>query len=146
MYAINKGTRTSKISDSDSCRELGLQLVIPRTEAHFAAMIRQFGPKYFSIVPGIYGLKPGDYSSKPMNSEDLDAAMNWLATDGGTWFIRSTPFSQPSGDYTKGCWLGMTGWTRGHYKFDDKLCKYSATQYICSTNDKGGWGINLAKA
>ena len=82
-------------------------------------------------------------TSKPMNSEDLDAAMDWLATDGGKWYISDKGTSQPSGDYTKGCWLGMTGYTYGHYKFDDNYCNYAATQYLCSTNDKGGFASGL---
>ena len=34
MYAVQNGTRTSRITDPDSCQSLGLQLAIPRTKDH----------------------------------------------------------------------------------------------------------------
>jgi hypothetical protein len=38
----------------------------------------------------------------------------------------------------------MTGWEEGNYKFDDRGCDFSTTSYVCSTNDKGGVGVEVA--
>jgi hypothetical protein len=166
MYTVVGGIRTSRVSDLDSCQQNGLQMVIPRTAAHFAAMIALFGKQYFKAVPGIYGLVKGvsytqlamssagtrQASSKlgadgmPLHVQPTKVDSDWRAADGGDWFLRSTPFSQPSGDYTPGCWLGMSGWDKGHYRFDDHGCDFSTDRYICSTNDKGGVGIEPVPA
>merc|ERR1719247_585392 len=77
-----------------------------------------------------------------MKSSVSQVSTNWKAIDGGSWFIRDTPFTEPDGHYQPGCWLSMDGWTKGDYKFDDSNCDFSVTNYICSTNDKGGNGVS----
>lgn len=52
---------TEQVNDPDSCTALGLQMAVPRTPAHLAAMVRQHGTKFFSTVPGVFGIKVGSY-------------------------------------------------------------------------------------
>lgn len=70
----NSCCTTARVSDSDSCAEVGMQLAVPRTSAHFASMLKQFGKRYFKVVPGVYGDRPGDYRSYAMSSFGKDAA------------------------------------------------------------------------
>lgn len=141
MYAVRNGPRTSKSSDANGCTAVGMQIAVPRTKSHFAAMIDKFGRDYFKFVPGIVGLEQGDFRSYAMKSSVSQVSTNWRAIDGGSWYIRDTPFTEPDGHYQPGCWLSMDGWTEGDYKFDDSNCDFSVTNYVCSTNDKGGPGV-----
>eukprot|EP00937_MAST-01D_sp_MAST-1D-sp2_P003066 g3066.t1 len=138
---------------ADSCTSVGLAMVVPRTRAHFSALLSRYGRAYFKIVPGIYGLVAANFSGHAMNSGVAAVAGTWRAIDGGSWWLRDTPYAQPSGNYQPGCWLGML-WDEGggagdvddwgamlaqsalHLRFDDRQCSYSAANYICSTNDK----------
>jgi len=139
-YPIQKGLRSYRYTDDDSCAALGLQMVVPRTAEHFQAMVRLYGTQFFGVVPGIYGKQATSFSHASMSYQDSAVFDKWVAVDGGSWFLRDTPFKQPSGDYTPGCWLAMYGWTYGDYRFDDVNCSASSDTYICSTNDKGGDG------
>ena len=65
--------RLARVSDGDSCADVGMQLAVPRTSAHFASMLKQFGKKFFKVVPGVYGDRPGDYSKYAMSSTGKDA-------------------------------------------------------------------------
>lgn len=95
-------------------------------------------------------------------------ALRWAALDGGDWFVSASPNRvAPSGDYTPGCFLGVTDWSSQSrtISFDDSWvselafacllglanpvdsgpqCDFSTGErYICSTNDKGGFGTIL---
>ena len=148
----------------DGCEARGLRLVVPRSRAHFGAMLARYGFRYFRIVPGVYGTTPGDYTKWPMNSASPHVASKWRAIDGGSWWLRDTPYAQPSGNYIPGCWLGLLDPLFGtdaavsdpneryralapadantslsllpQLQFDDNECAYNADDYICSTNDK----------
>ena len=123
-------------------------------------MLARYGFRYFRIMPGVYGDSAGDYSAWAMNSASPHVATNWHAIDGGSWWLRDTPYSQPSGNYEPGCWLGLldplfaTGaatsdpderysallsarpGAKAELEFDDNGCTFQATDYVCSTNDK----------
>lgn len=105
-------------------------------------------PDMLTFVPGVYGVATGaaaDMSEFRMTSDDPTVANVWKAIDAGPWYLFNAKASnfQPSGDYTIGCWMGLTfpkavigDYTR--YEFQDNNCAFSDTNYICSTNDKGG--------
>ena len=141
---VENGLQTYRSTDSNSC-PAGMNIVVPRTQAHWDSLFayetfrnQQLGQSldYFAIVPGIS--KPGDggnYTSSVMRSGSVS---DWRALDGGAWFLRSSTFSEPNGDYTANCWLGLYSGNRdsGNLGFNDGSCSYSAVHYICSTNDK----------
>ncbi len=141
MYAVAAGIATYKASDNDSCKELGMQMVVPRTEAHWAAMITVYGASYFGTIPGIYNpsSNPGSYTNCAMNSYSTDPVHcdDWTSIDGGSWWIRGTAYTEPSGDYSAGCWLDVWGVGDGsNITFNDGYCDHGTTRYICSINDK----------
>ena len=138
-----------------------MQIVVPRTEDHFASMIQRYGgPSYFQFVPGVTGsvsaansvavgynitVMQSDVTSPDITSlgvyeqEARGIAADWQAVDGGSWFLRPTSSGAvpiPKGTYTPGCWLAMSSWARGSYHFspDDGNCA-QVSNYICSTND-----------
>jgi hypothetical protein len=138
-YAVTGGISTSRYDQPNSCTAIGLNIVVPRTLAHLTAMYAAYGSGYFAVVPGVYGLAAGNYSGCALNSSDATCAANWKAIDGGAWFVKSVPYSEPNGDYTPGCWLsansGVDG--TGFTAFNDGNCGYeTGAAYICSDNAK----------
>jgi hypothetical protein len=153
-YAVENGNSIGGEADNSTCAEHGMQVVVPRSAAHFSAMTALFDPSnYFSVVPGVYGkVNWIDPTLYVMNSNTTQLNDKWLAVDGGAWFLNDAAFApqaQFSG-YTAGCWLDMFGWDAGDYKVqyvgDGTDCVYSTTNYICSTNDKGGPGVDVTNS
>jgi len=130
-----------------------MSVVIPRTQAHWGSistfitstMGSNYGT-YLSAVPGIY--KPYDGRNDcaggmgVMNYDACNGYNTWRATDGGRWWLRSSGYSEPNGDYNANCYLGdigSRGWNgdTSNIPFNDGSCGYSTgNYYICSTNDK----------
>jgi hypothetical protein len=139
-YAINAGIPTTRFDQANSCTAVGLNMAVPRTQAHLNAMFAKYGIAYFTTVPGVYGLAAGDYQGCVMSSTDATCAANWKAIGGGAWFAKNVKYSEPNGDYTPGCWLGLDGTGvdgSGFVRFNDGDCGYSTgAQYICSDNAK----------
>lgn len=136
-YAITGGISTSKRTDANSCTALGLNIVVPRTNAHLHALVAKYGISYFKTSPGVYGLAAGNYTTCAMNSGDAACAANWKAIDNGAWFLRDQARSEPNGDYTPDCWLSATSIDDHGLIFNDGSCGYSTgTTYVCSDNAK----------
>jgi hypothetical protein len=133
-FAVESGQSTSGASASNDC-PAGTDIVFPRSRAHWVSMFALFDSSYFDAVPGVY--KPsgsGDYTTCAMNSTGCP---DWQVGDGGRWWLRATDYSEPSGDYTNGCWLGLNpDLGVDDLQFNDWNCGVSTTKYICSTNDK----------
>ena len=136
-YEVINGVSSFRYTDPNSCTAVGLKLAIPRTKAHALAMIAKFGASRFQIVPGVYGIAAGDYTTCAMNSSDATCAANWKAIDGGSWFARDSSYGEPNGDYTPGCWLGAGDADSNGFYFNDANCQYeTGPSYICSDNAK----------
>ena len=116
-----------------------MDIVYPRSQAHWESMFNRFSSSYFATVPGVYKSGGGgNYTGCAMNSSGCSG---WRVSDGGRWFIRSSNFGEPNGDYDANCWLGITqaGYSTGNASnigFNDGNCSYYTNTYICSTNDK----------
>lgn len=139
-YRVTGGISTSRFDQANSCQALGMELVVPRTEAHFSALLAKW-PGSFATVPGIYSpTSGGNYTGCAMNSgsagQSCPSTFDWQAIDGGSWWLRDTPYGEPNGDYVAGCWLSFGGTLPA--TFNDLNCIYATgSTYVCSTNDKG---------
>ena len=143
-YSVLNGINTNQSTDANSCQSVGLEMVVPRTRAHFEAMYNQYGSTYFSAIPGIS--KPsngGDYSYCAMRDPNTygSGCPDWEAIDGGSWWLSDNTQIEPNGDYNANCWLGWNNPSSINEDFDnlnfnDDDCSYSMDDYICSTNDK----------
>lgn len=142
IYAVDYGIETSNHTSRNSCHDVGMDIVVPRSKEHWISLLNVTGQQFFELVPGIY--KPssgGDYSTYAMNSANVP---NWVAVDQGSWWLSDMPIGEPTGDYIQECWLGMSDWniTTTGLRFNDfvynetSFCEYSAVSYVCSTNDK----------
>jgi len=138
-YSVLNGTTIDQTTDSNSCQSVGLDLVVPRTEAHFNAMYSQYGRTYFNAIPGLS--KPpsgGDYTYCAMRDPNTYASgcPDWEAIDGGSWWLNDAPHSEPNGDYYANCLLEFRGFEADGILLNDMDCDTDTNDYICSTNDK----------
>merc|ERR1719482_1739150 len=80
-----------------------------------------------------------------MNFKAFDEAAvpirkQWQTSDGSPWFLRSTAYEQPSGDYFANCFLSLSAHLAEDAKnfpdsdtitFDDSNCNYHSKNYYC---------------
>lgn len=68
FYPVNSGLVTSKYTDNDSCKAVGLHIFVPRTQAHLNKALTDYNGYVINSTVGIYGLAAGSYTAYPMNS------------------------------------------------------------------------------
>ena len=61
---VNHGLRTRSVHDANSCTDLGMQLLVPRTREHLRAVIERFGPEYYRVATGVYGTSARNLKSR----------------------------------------------------------------------------------
>jgi len=105
-------------------------LWVPRSYTHAAAVRAAVNDQRYLNVVGVYREESGcgACTGTPMNS---DAQEEWEAAEeyrvafksvaGSPWFMRSTTFSEPNGNYVKDCWLTTSwGWDEDiGFRLDD---------------------------
>jgi cysteine-rich repeat protein len=146
FYPISNAIRTCKSTSHNSCKALGMDIIIPRTKNHFKALFNSptFGHAagYLYTAPGV--TKPSsssvNYRWQKFTSSN-PGVKDWKATDGGSWWLHErTDYSEPNGDYSANCWLGVMGYDSRNpvtsLGLNDARCAYCTTKYVCSTNDK----------
>jgi len=74
----------------------------------------------------------GGCTKSPMNSNVASQA-TWKTADGASWWLRSTKYSEPNGDYTANCYLDLwrTPTNEQSVTFNDGRCNYHANSYYC---------------
>lgn len=72
----------------------------------------------------------GGCTRAAMNSSSR-AQRSWRTTDGAKWFLRSTRYSEPNGDYHANCYLHVYKTTPNDVKFNDLNCSYHSNSYLC---------------
>ena len=135
MPGVHNCKRTYRSTDDNTCKDFGMDIVVPRSKNHWEKLLARYHSSYFSVIPGIS--KPtsgGSYTNKAMNSRTPN--IDYRAIDGGTWWLRDNAYIQPSGDYTANCWLGAANVQNvDSITFNDGNCYYSTDEYVCSTKN-----------
>ena len=118
----------------------GTDIWVPRNYDHAKAVWDEYSWSHVPIA-GIYRTEGGcgSCTSYAMNSDALASysGVGWtsVADEPEPWFLRSTPYSEPNGDYTANCWLDIYGWDDNEgFGFNDASCSNCADHYLCSTN------------
>ena len=155
IWPVENGLSTCGANDANSCPD-GTDIWVPRTHDHAKAVWDEFGGDndyyYYSgssdsyIGPvGVY--RPADGGgcceetwSQAMNSDAMASysGVGWtsVAAVPEPWFIRSTSYSEPNGDYDAYCWLYIYHWQENQgWAFNDESCNACSTHYLCSTNE-----------
>jgi hypothetical protein len=153
FYPITSGIAHSYWYAPHSGTPLGLDMVYPRSKYHWRAM-RNFVTNvvgssdytYFQYVTGIYGLAAGNYTAQNMRDPYFygSGAPVWRVKDGGRWWLRDTPYTEPNGDYAPNGFLGdmqRGSFSSGTYTLIDILMNDGGTytsgaNYLVSTNAK----------
>ena len=138
LPGVSSCKRSCKSTDDDSCKDFGLNIVIPRSRRHWSMLLSRYPRStrdYFTTIPGI--MKPsnkGIASNVPMNSKHRGIG-DFQAIDGGPWWLRDTSYSEPNGDYSAYCWLNGNPWNVDAISMDDQGCNSCTDFYICSSNE-----------
>jgi len=71
--------------------------------------------------------------TRPMNSANRQQK-SWQTSDGSSWWLRSTGYNEPNGDYTANCYLEL--WhgrprNENYVAFNDGRCNYHSKSYYC---------------
>jgi hypothetical protein len=146
-YPISGGISFNDASVAHSGTPLGLDLIYPRSQAHFQSVYNyissQLGGNYSAYlqVPGkVYRTTGGgSYTGYIMRSGSVP---DWRVPDGGRWWLRDSTFSEPNGDYTSNGFLGL--YAAGYSinsdgsltGFNDGGSYSTGGNYLVSTNAK----------
>jgi len=59
--------------------------------------------------------------------------MTWRTSDGSPWWLRSSTYSQPDGDYTANCYMDLwkTPFSETNIMFNDVKCTAHSDAYYC---------------
>ena len=162
FYPISNGIAASYSTDSHSGTPLGLDLVYPRSQAHWRATYNyinaQLGGAFSSYLqiagkvtaPSKSGGVPtgsypggnnmnGNYTGYIMRSGSVP---DFRVPDSGRWWLRDTTFGEPNGDLSPNGFLGL--YAAGYAinsdgsltGFNDGGAYSTGTSYIVSTNAK----------
>ena len=150
FYFITSGPSVGDVTDVNGGTTLGLDLVMPRSKYHWRAMqnaVKNARPSgefsdYFLTSYGIYRtteLYGGNFDGEIMNSSEAVAGLAWRVKDGGRWWLRDTPYSEPNGDYALNGLLSggiSASWDLEDLNFNDQGAYNTGNFYLVSTNAK----------
>lgn len=72
----------------------------------------------------------GGCTQHAMNSGSPEQR-SWRTSDGSPWFLRSSTFGQPEGDYEANCYLKIYDQNPSGITFNDHNCNYHSEDYLC---------------
>jgi len=136
----------SRSDDKDSCPE-GTKIFSPRSRADWRTFLASAGPlrdpDWIIDITRPSG-DCGGCTKSPMNSDERGQS-GWMTRDGSPWWLRSTSFKEPNGDYSANCYLGLGRNIIGEddVSFNDGGCNTHSRSYYCqqkmvSTKPKSG--------
>jgi len=125
-----------KSKDKNSCPS-GTKIFSPRTRADWKTFLGSATPLrnphwIIDVTRPQNGC--GGCTDHAMNSA-VAAQATWGTSDGSPWWLRSTSYSQPNGDYLANCYLDL--WHKpsneNSVTFDDGNCNFHARSYYCQS-------------
>ncbi|MEM7154035.1 MAG: fibrinogen-like YCDxxxxGGGW domain-containing protein [Myxococcota bacterium] len=134
-----EGKDLIRTQDADGiCASLGMQLWIPRTEAHRNSSCELGDPNVMMRIMGLYPGEMGAGCQAPMHSDSRDCY--WVASDGGPFWVRSRPRVEPNGSATinEGAWYEWDEQCEV-VNMDDQGGQDRSTGFYCDVGDK--WGL-----
>lgn len=122
--------------DRSSCPR-GSKIFSPASRSDWATFLRSTGPlRAPNWIVDVTRPQNGcaGCTAKPMNSVKQDA---WKTSDGSPWWLRSTKYSEPSGDYTANCYMDLwrSPFRAKSVTFNDGRCTYHSKSYYCQPED-----------
>jgi len=134
-------------SQKNSCPK-GMKIFSPQSRQDWKTFLTSAGP--LSAPHWIIDVtRPqngcGGCTRYPMKSTTPQQA-TWKTSDGSAWWLRSTRYGEPNGDYTGNCFLNLHGnpSSPDTLHFNDHNCNYRSRSYYCqpTKNDKNYGGFH----
>jgi len=125
-----------KSTETNSCPQ-GMKLFSPRNQADWKTFIKSATPLrsphwIIDITRPSNGC--GGCTRHPMNFQSPQQT-SWRTQDGSPWWLRSTRYSEPNGDYHANCYLDL--WhnppNENSITWNDNNCRYHSNAYYCQT-------------
>ena len=123
-----------KATDKSSC-PTGTKIFAPRSREDWSTFIKSAQPLraphwIIDITRPQNGC--GGCTRSEMNS-DSSAQKSWVTTDGAPWWLRSTRYNEPNGDYHANCFLDLwqTPKDENSVTWNDGNCNYHSKSYYC---------------
>jgi hypothetical protein len=122
--------------DKNSCPS-GTKIFSPRTRADWKTFLASAVPLrsphwIIDVTRPQNGC--GGCTKHAMNS-GVAAQATWVTSDGSPWWLRSTTYSQPNGDYIANCYMDL--WSKpsneNSITIDDGNCNFHARSYYCQS-------------
>merc|ERR1719482_1740896 len=138
MVRCQNCLETSRSTEHNSCPE-GTKLFSPRSRNDWRTFLASAGPLrdpnwIIDVTRPANGC--GGCAKSPMNSMDDvqgNADDGWRTKDGSPWWLRSTNYEAPGGDYHSNCYLDL--WegraTENSVTFKHSNCRYHSKSYYC---------------
>lgn len=134
----------SRSTQKNSCPR-GMKIFSPRSREDWKTVVASAGS--LSAPSWIVDItrpdnRCGGCTKYSMQSNNMHQ-QSWRTSDGSAWWLRSTKYSEPNGDYTANCYMGLSEYpaNENSLKFNDASCKHHSTAYYCqpkaSAEDKG---------
>jgi len=132
-------------NDANSCPR-GTKLFSPRSRSDWQTLIDSAGPlKDPHFIVDVTKPKNGCAGCRKTFNSRNRLVQAWQTEDDSPWWLRSTKFNEPNGDYTANCYLNVNLDKRNANKvtFNDGKCNYHSRSYYCqpktvSTKPKRG--------
>jgi hypothetical protein len=128
--------KVRRSSDKNSC-PVGTKVFAPRSREDWKAFIGSSTPLraphwIIDVTRPQNGC--GGCTRHPMNS-GAAAQATWRTADGSAWWLRSSRYNEPNGDYRANCYLDL--WhspaNENSVTFNDANCNYHSISYYCQT-------------
>jgi len=127
--------RVSRSTQKNSCPR-GTKLFSPRSRADWKTFIASAtalrSPHWIiDVTQPQNGC--GGCTRNAMNSRN-PAQATWMTTDRTAWYLRSSKYSEPNGDYHANCYMNLgTTANENSVTFQDHNCNYNSNAYYCQT-------------
>jgi len=123
-----------KSTQKNSCPN-GMKIFSPASRGDWktflASAVPLYAPNWIIDITrpsrGCGGCKK--YSMKSSSPQQA----TWRTADGSPWWLRSTTYSEPNGDYYANCFLAISGkpTSPDTVRFNDHNCNYRSRSYYC---------------
>jgi len=126
--------KVHKTGDKNSC-PFGTKIFAPSSRADWKAFIASDKPLraphwIVDVTRPQNGC--GGCTRHPMHSGIAEQS-TWRTTDGRAWWLRTSRYNEPNGDYNANCYLDLwqTPVNENSVTFNDWRCKYYSKSYYC---------------
>ena len=132
LVKVMGGNDVFKSTDVNSC-PLGWRIWAPQSQADWETAVNSIAlPAKPHLLVDVTRKadRCGGCRKFAMNS-GVPEQSSWVTSDGQPWWLRATPYNEPSGDYKANCYLGIKSSTPDDVQLNDAYCLYHSSSYLC---------------